>query len=167
MKNWLSMDLTLRIFSKTNSSSWLRKFCNLSSSWLFEAKCGIFYINQSKCHLNRDLRENGIFRWKTENPCLENFSEVTGEKLALGEVEESQGFLEVKHSKYKNGFLTMDSLDRELSNIIFSFQIGWTKTKILWFEDFGWQPNWKLKARNRSNQKYQNGSLLISSLWLI
>ena len=48
---------------------------------------------------------------KNENPCFENFFEVTGQKLALREVEESQGFPKVKHSKYKNGFLTMDSLD--------------------------------------------------------
>ena len=48
---------------------------------------------------------------KTENPCLKNFSRVTGQKLTLGEVEEPQGFPEVKHSTYQNGFLTMDSLD--------------------------------------------------------
>ena len=73
---------------------------------------------------------------KLKNPCLENFSGVTGQKLAVGEVEESQGFLEVKHSKYKNGFITMYSLDIEVYDTIFIFQIGWTKTKILWFEDF-------------------------------
>ena len=60
---------------------------------------------------------------KTENPCLKNFSGVTGQKLDLGEVEEPQGFLEVKHSKYKNGFLTMYSLNRDLSGTIFGFQI--------------------------------------------
>jgi hypothetical protein len=48
---------------------------------------------------------------KLKNLCLKNFSRVTGQKLALEEVEESQGFLEVNHSKYKNRFLTMDSLD--------------------------------------------------------
>jgi hypothetical protein len=37
-----------------------------------------------------------------------------GQKLALGEVEDSQGFPEVKHSKYQNGFLTMDSINRFL-----------------------------------------------------
>ena len=31
--------------------------------------------------------------------------------LALEGGEESQGFLELKHSKYQNGFLTMNSLD--------------------------------------------------------
>ena len=105
--------------------------------------------------------------WKTENPCLKNFSGVMGQKLALGEVEESQGFLEMKHSKYKNGFLNMDSLGRDLSKTIFSFQIEWAKTKILWFEYFGWQPNWKLKGHNRLDQKYQNGFLLMYSIWLI
>ena len=157
MKNWLSMDSTPRTFSKTNSSSCLRKIFNSVSRWLIEAKCRVFYIKQPKCHLNWDSRENGRFRWKTENPCLKNFSGVTGQKLALGEIEESQRFQEVKHSKHKNWFLTMYSLSREISITIFSFQIGWGETKILWFEYFGWQPNWKLKGYNRSNQKYQNG----------
>ena len=58
--------------------------------------------------------------------------------LALEEVEESQGFLEMKHSKYQNGFLTMNSLDWDISGTIFSFKIGWAETKIMWFEDFGW-----------------------------
>jgi hypothetical protein len=40
---------------------------------------------------------------KNENPCFENFSKVPGQKLPLREVEESQGFLEAKHSKYKIG----------------------------------------------------------------
>ena len=44
--------------------------------------------------------------------------------LALGGGEESQGFPEVKHSKSKNGFLTMDSLNREIFGTIFSFEIG-------------------------------------------
>ena len=61
--------------------------------------------------------------------------------LDLREVEESQGFLEVKHSKYKKGFLTMKSIDQVLSGTIFSFEIGWAETKIMWFEDFGQQPN--------------------------
>ena len=39
----------------------------------------------------------------------QKFSGVTGQKLALGEVEESQGFLEVKHSKYKKGFFTFQN----------------------------------------------------------
>ena len=70
------------------------------------------------------------------------------QKLALGEVEESQGFMEVKHSKYQNGFLTMYSLGQDFSDTIFSFQIRWVETKLLWFEDFGQQPNWKLKGHN-------------------
>ena len=156
MKNWLCMDSTLRIFSKTNSSSWLRKNFNLRSRWLFKYECVFFYINQSKCHLNWDSKENGRFRWKIENPCLKNFSGVTGQKLAVGEVEESQGFPEVKHSKYKNWFLIMNYLNWELFRTIFSFEIGWVETKIIWFEDLGRQPNWKLKGHNRLNQKYQN-----------
>ena len=64
-----------------------------------------------------------------------------GQNLALGEDEESQGFLKVKNWKYQNGFLTMDSLGWDISNTIFSFQIGWAETKLLWFEDFGRQPN--------------------------
>ena len=63
------------------------------------------------------------------------------QKLALWEVEESQGFFKVKHSKYKNGFLTMDSFDQYIFETIFSFQIGWAETKLLCFEDFGRQPN--------------------------
>ena len=54
----------------------------------------------------------------------QNFLRVTSQKLALGEVEGSQEFPEVKQSKCKNCFLTMDSLNRDISNIIFNFQIG-------------------------------------------
>ena len=61
---------------------------------------------------------------KNENPCFENFSWVSGQVLALGEVEESQGFTEVKHSKYKNEFFTMSSPDPKISKTIFSFAIG-------------------------------------------
>ena len=64
-----------------------------------------------------DLRE------KLKNPCLKNFSRVMGQKLSLGEVQESQQFPDVKHLKYNNGFPTMDSLDRYLSKTIFGFQI--------------------------------------------
>ena len=97
----------------------------------------VFQIKKPKCHLDRDSRENIRFRWKNENPCLKNFSEVPGQKLVVGEVEESQVFLEVKQWKYKNGFFTMSSLDLRLSRTIFSFPIGWAKTKIFEFEDFG------------------------------
>ena len=55
---------------------------------------------------------------------MKNFSELIGQKLALGKVEESQVFLDVKHSKFQNGFLTMYSLDRENSETIFSFPLG-------------------------------------------
>ena len=137
MKNWLSMDSTLRIFLKTNSSSCLRKIFNSGSIWLFEAGCEVRYIKKTKYHLDRDSRENGRFSWKNENPCLKNFSGVLGQKLALGEVEESQGFPKVKHSKYKNVFFTMYSLSRDLSGTIFIFLIGWAKTKIFGFEYFG------------------------------
>ena len=108
---------------------------------MFELECGFSYIKQPKCQLNRDLIENGSFRWKTENPCLKNFSGVTGQKLALGEVEESQGFPEVKHSKSQNVFIIMDSLGQDISGTIFSFQIEHAKTQILWLEDFSRQPN--------------------------
>ena len=60
-----------------------------------------------------------------------------GQRLALGEVKESQGSSEVKHLKYQNGFFTMYSLGREISETIFSFQIRWAETKIFEFEDFG------------------------------
>ena len=47
---------------------------------------------------------------KMKTRVSKNFSRVPGQKLALGEVEESQGFPEMKHSKYQNGFFTMYSL---------------------------------------------------------
>lgn len=62
---------------------------------------------------------------------------ILGQKLALGEVEESQGFLEVKHWKYKNLFVTMYSLGLNLFGTIFSFVIRWVETKIFEFEYFG------------------------------
>ena len=61
----------------------------------------------------------------------------------------------------------MNYLNRYLSISIFNFEIGWAETKIMWFEDFGQQPNWKLKGHNQSDQKYQNGFFLISSIWLM
>ena len=135
------MDSTLRIFLKTNSSSWIRKFSTSGSRWVFESKWWFFYIKQPICHLDQDLRENGRFGWKNENPCFENFSGVPGHKLSLGEVEDSQGFLEVKHSKYKNGVFTMHSLDQYIFVSIFKFRIKLTKAKIMQFVDFGRQPN--------------------------
>ena len=84
---------------------------------------------------------------------FQKFLQGHGLEISPGEVEESQGFSEVKHSRSQNGFLTMDSLNQEISNTIFSFQIGWAETKLLWFEDFGRQPNWKLKGHNWSEKK--------------
>ena len=129
MKNWVSMDSTLRIFSKTNSSSCVRNCFNSRSRWLFKVGCGVLYIKKPNCHLNRDLRENGRFRWKIENPCLKNFSGVTSQKLDLGEVEESQGLPEVKHLNSQNGFFTMYSLSLKLFVCV--------ETKIFEFEYFG------------------------------
>ena len=141
----------------------LEIFFTSSSRWLFEVRCRVFYIKKPKYHLNWDSRENWRFGWKNENPCLKNFSGVLGQKLALGEVEESQGFSEVKHLKYQNGFLTMDSLDRDISGTIFIFQIGWAETKIFGFEYFGLEVERPQPVR----PKNQNGFLLMSSLWLI
>ena len=61
---------------------------------------------------------------KNENPCFENFSDVLGSWFRLGGGEEPQGFMEVKKSKYENGFFTMSSPDPNLSRTIFSFTIG-------------------------------------------
>jgi hypothetical protein len=75
-------------------------------------------------HLVQLSRESEILWLKNENPCFENFSEVSGSWFHLGGGEESQGFLEVKSSKYENGFLTMSSPDPKLSTTILSFAIG-------------------------------------------
>jgi hypothetical protein len=45
-------------------------------------------------------RESGILGLKNENPCSEIFSKVLGSWFRLGGAEESQGFPEVKNSKY-------------------------------------------------------------------
>jgi hypothetical protein len=74
--------------------------------------------------LDQVSRENGSLGLKNENPCFENFSEVPGSWFLLGGGEESQGFSEVKHSKYKNGFFTMSSLELNLSGTISNFPIG-------------------------------------------
>jgi len=57
--------------------------------------------------------------------------------LPLRGDEESQGFPEVKHSKYENWFFTMSSLNLKLSGTIFGFPIGCAENKIFEFEDFG------------------------------
>jgi hypothetical protein len=68
--------------------------------------------------------ENGILGLKNENPCFENFSGVPSSWFCLEGGEESQGFLEVKHSKSQNGFFTMSSLELKLSGTISIFPIG-------------------------------------------
>ena len=87
--------------------------------------------------MDQDSRENGRLGLKNENPCFKNFSRVPGSWFHLGGGEESRGFLEVKNSKYENGFLTMSSLDHNLSRTIFSFAIGWVEIKIFQFWDIG------------------------------
>ena len=108
------------------------------SGWkcVFEAKCGFWWNKQPIWHLGQVSRENGIFWLKKENPCFENFSGVSGSRFCLGGGEDSQGFMVVKHSKYKNGFFTMPSLDLKISGTIFSFPIRWAETKIFEIEDF-------------------------------
>jgi hypothetical protein len=91
---------------------------------VLEAKCGFFYIKQSLRHLDRVSRENGRLGLKNENPCFENFSGVPGSWFCLRGGEESQVFSEVKHSKSKNGFFTMSSLELKLSVTISIFPIG-------------------------------------------
>ena len=91
---------------------------------MFEAKCGFFYIKKPISHLDQDLGENGRLGLKNENPCFEKISMVSGSRFHLGGGEESKGFPEVKHSKFQNGFITMSSLDLNLSRTIFNFPIG-------------------------------------------
>ena len=72
---------------------------------------------------------------KLKNPCLKNFFGVTCQKLALVEVEESQGFLNVNHSKSQNGFFIMSSLCLieliETDKIVF----GWLELILSTFKD--------------------------------
>ena len=96
-------------------------FCQ---NWFFEFKCGFSWNKQPILHLVQVSRESGILGLKNENPCFENFSGVSGSWFYLGGGEESQGFSEVKNSKYKNGFLTMSSPNPKLSKTIFIFSIG-------------------------------------------
>ena len=95
---------------------------------------------------------------KNENPCFKNFSGVLSSWFRLGGGEESQGFSEVKNSKFENGFLTMSSLDHKISTTIFSFAIKWVEIKIFQFWDIGW----KLKSHSWSSEKSQNGIFLIT-----
>ena len=96
-------------------------FCQ---KWFFKFKCGFSWNKQPILHLVRVSRESGILGLKNENPCFEKFSEVPGSRFRLGGGEESQGFMEVKKSKSKNGFLTMYSPDTKISRTIFSFTSG-------------------------------------------
>jgi hypothetical protein len=103
----------------------LRKnFGFLAKIGFFEFKCRFSWNKQPIFHLVRVSRENGILGLKNENPCFENFSGVLGSWFRLREGEETQGFLEVKISKYKNDFFTMSSPDPNLSRTIFNFTIG-------------------------------------------
>ena len=63
--------------------------------------------NNTSIEIQKKMEELGE---KNENPCCKNFSRVKGLILALGGDEESQGNIEVYHSKYKNGFFTMNCL---------------------------------------------------------
>lgn len=91
-KKWLSIDSTLWIFSKINSSSWLSFFLNWNQNSFFRMRAYFFYIKQPKYNIDRDLKENRKFWWKIENPWFENVAKVTVLSLALGEDEESQWF---------------------------------------------------------------------------
>ena len=83
--------------------------------------------------------ENGWIWWKNENPCFKIFFGVTLLDLGLKKDEESLWFPKGKNSKYKNGFFTIDSVDRELSGSIFRFGIGWAETEISQIVNFGRQ----------------------------
>ena len=102
----------------------LRKFLEFCQNGFFELNCGLSWNKQPIFHLVRVSRESGILGLKNENPCFENFSGVLGSWFRLAGGEESQGFSEVKSSKYENGFLTMSSPHPKLSRTIFSFVIG-------------------------------------------
>jgi hypothetical protein len=102
----------------------LREFLEFCENGFFKLKCGLSWNKKPIFHLVQVSRESRILGLKNENPCFENFSGVLGSWFRLGGGEESQGFLEVKKSKAENGFLTMSSLDHNLSRTIFSFAIG-------------------------------------------
>ena len=90
-------------------------------------------------HIDQDSKENGGIRWKNENPCFENFSGVTVLNLAIKEDYESLWFSKVLNSKYKNGFLTIHFVHRDISRSLSIFEIRWEETEILQFGDFGWE----------------------------
>ena len=141
----------------------LENFLEFCQNGFFEFKCRLSWNKQPILDLVRVSRESGILGLKNENPCFENFSGVPGSWFRLGGGEESQGFSEVKNSKFENGFLTMSSLDHKLSRTIFSFANGWVEIKIFQFWDIGW----KLKSHSWSSEKSQNGFSLITSSHLL
>ena len=99
----------------------LEFFLGFCKNGFFEFKCGLSWNKQPILDLVRVSRESRVLGLKNVNPCFENFSGVSGSWFHLGGGEESQGFSEVKNSKFENGFLTMYSLDHKLSRTIFSF----------------------------------------------
>ena len=115
----------------------LENFLDFCQKWFFEFKCGFSWNKQPIFYLVQVSRESGILGLKNENPCFENFSRVPGSWFHLGGGEESQGFMEVKNSKYENGFLTMSSPYHMLSITIFSFAIRGLEIKIFKFWDIG------------------------------
>ena len=99
-------------------------FLDFCQYWFFEFTCRLSWNKKPIFHSVQVSRESGILGLKNENPCFENFSEVPGLSFHLGGGEESQGFLDVKNSKYENGFFTMSSPNPKISRTIFTFTIG-------------------------------------------
>ena len=105
--------------------SCLRNFFGfLAQSGCSRPSEGFDRIRKPIWNLGQVLKENGILRLKNENPCFKNFSRVSGSWFHLGGGEESQGFLEVRNSKYQNGVFTMSSPDLNISITILCFPIG-------------------------------------------
>ena len=167
MNNWLSMDSTLRIFSKTNSSSCIWKIFNSSSRWLFEANCGFFYIKKSKFHLDQDSKENGRFRWKTEKPMSQKFLRGHGLEISLRgswRVTRISGGETLKISKWVSHHGFSRSIDFR-HYLHFSNWMRRNQDIVIW--RFWLIAKLELKGHNWSNQKSQNGFFLMSSLWFI
>ena len=104
MKNWLNMDSTLGIFSKTNSSSWLRIFYHLSSN-SFSRSSGVFSKlnnqNSTSIKIQKKMEEFGE-KMKT------HVSKISLGSLALvwpsGKIKSHNGFRRCKTQKIKMGF---------------------------------------------------------------
>ena len=139
VKNWLWKNSTLRNFSKTNSSPHDFTSPHVASKKLFLAQCRVWLMKKPKFHIDQSSIENGWVWWKNENPCFENFSEVTVFNLAIKEDEESPWFLEVWKWKHQNRFFTIDFVYQDLFESIFIFENGWAETEILQSGDFGQQ----------------------------